>query len=97
MLELKLINGTARLYRGVLNLSIRTLMARDKINLKKYRQKLVHATDLRTFAQEVETKAVQVEDDANREFDIKNRAITATLNEVQNKMDDVQGGAFLRL
>lgn len=89
MLELKLVNGLARLYRAGLRLSLKSLNARDKAALKKYNRQLEYSTELHQFSLDVARESEAVADKANAEYGAKQRLINDNYNHLANRLDDI--------
>lgn len=88
MLELKIIRAANRMYRGILNLGLKSLNAKDTRNLKKLNRDLKYADDMRRAAQRMRRAATALEDTTNKDYATKSRDVTAAYNFIINARDD---------
>lgn len=91
MLELKLVNGLASMYRAGLRLAIRSVKKRDELAVKAYHSKVNRNDALFNAAQKLLERAEQNVDVINTEYDTKARSLNAALNNLYNLQDDFKG------
>lgn len=89
MLELKIIKGVNRIYRGIVRLGLRSVNARDKRALRKLDASLDHAQDTRDLARKLRREADVIEDTAHLDYSIKQRQINSAHNLLSNALDDL--------
>lgn len=91
MLELKLVNGLASVYRTGLRLAIRSVKNRDARAIKQYHSKVNRNDALFNAAQKLLERAEQNVETINTEYDITARTNLAALNNLYNLQDDFKG------
>lgn len=90
MFEIKIVNGLARLHSAGIRLALRSLNKRDRLAVRKYHKQIDLSDRLLKTADDVRREAAVIEERANAGLDKAARVITAAVNELNNRLDDLE-------
>lgn len=90
MLQLKIARASAKLYRGILAISLRSVDKADARNLASLDRKMAFANKLREGAMLVMAQSRDIEVNSNKEYDVNSRKITSAHNELSNLLQDTR-------
>ena len=87
--EIKVIKAIAAIHKGVVNLSIKSLGIRYKLNQKRRDKSITHVQDLKRLARDTEFKARQVQTVSIERFNDTVCSLRAAENTILNLRDDL--------
>lgn len=89
MYELKIVYVAGKLYRGIVNLGLRSVNRRDKRALQELTGNLDHAEAMRETAEELLSRAEKLEDVANQQYHDRVVLVNTAYNLLSNLRDDI--------